>query len=196
MMKAQAAKERYWTERSAREEAFVSKLPGGREGYTATAREAFSKAEKPFAAEVRKASGEAGRRLERSVGRSERAEGVSRKASTASTRERHVADIARANENLEQIRKRNLPFDETLVESAKWHALKQDAEQRIAKMPTAEQRGVQQGERGGRFYISSTGQKVYIKDNPGAEIHGHMRAQRFHAGLPMSVHLAEPKKPV
>lgn len=110
------------------------------------------------------------------------------------SRESHVSDIARANQNLEQIRKKNLPIDEHHAETAKWHNLKQGAEQKLAKMPASEQRGTQEGARGGRFYIAATGAKVYVKNNPGAETVGHMSNQRFHQGLPMSVHLAEPKK--
>jgi len=69
------------------------------------------------------------------------------------------------------------------------HAIEQ-AERKLATMPKA----VQEGERGGRYYISATGQKVYVKSNPGAEVVGHMTRQRFHQGLPVSVHLAEPKR--
>lgn len=50
------------------------------------------------------------------------------------------------------------------------------------------------GPRGGRYYVSATGAKVYVTSNPGARVVGHMRDQRFHQGLPMSVHLAEPCK--
>lgn len=110
------------------------------------------------------------------------------------SRESHVFDIARANQNLEHIRKKNLPVDEHIAEAAKWHRLKQGAEQKLAKMPASEQHGVQEGARGGRFYVASTGAKVYVKSNPGAETIGHMSNQRFHMGLPMSCHLAEPKK--
>lgn len=49
------------------------------------------------------------------------------------------------------------------------------------------------GVRGGRYYVSPTGTKVYVKSNPGPEVVGHMSNQRFYQGLPMSVHLAEPK---
>jgi hypothetical protein len=56
------------------------------------------------------------------------------------------------------------------------------------------EKSVQEGARGGRFYVSATGAKVYVASNPGAETVGHMRNQRFHMGLPMSCHLAEPKK--
>jgi hypothetical protein len=55
------------------------------------------------------------------------------------------------------------------------------------------EKSVQEGARGGRFYVSATGAKVYVKNNPGAETVGHMSNQRFHMGLPMSVHLAEPR---
>lgn len=101
-----------------------------------------------------------------------------------------TADVWLANQNLAHIEKKRLPIDEYLVERAQWLRLKQESEKKLANLPKA----VQEGARGGRFYIASTGAKVYIKDNPGAEVVGHMSAQRFHQGLPMSVHLAEPKK--
>jgi hypothetical protein len=109
-------------------------------------------------------------------------------------RQAHVSDIARANQNLEQIRKKNLPVDEHIAETAKWHNLKQGAEQKLAKMSASERHGVQEGARGGRFYVAPTGAKVYVKSNPGAEVVGHMSNQRFYQGLPMSCHLAEPRK--
>ena len=84
--------------------------------------------------------------------------------------------------------------DDVMAEKAKHHATVKDAEQKLAKMSAAQQHGTQEGVRGGHFYISSTGAKIYVKDNPGAEVVGHMSNQRFHRGLPMSVHLAEPKK--
>lgn len=59
---------------------------------------------------------------------------------------------------------------------------------------TAEAKAVQEGARGGRYYVAATGAKVYVKSNPGAETIGHMSNQRFHQGLPMSVHLSEPRR--
>jgi hypothetical protein len=58
----------------------------------------------------------------------------------------------------------------------------------------AEKAGILVGTRGGRYYVSATGAKVYVKPNPGPVIQGHMSGQRFVGGLPMSVHLAEPKR--
>lgn len=50
------------------------------------------------------------------------------------------------------------------------------------------------GLRGGRYYVSPTGGKVYISGNPGARMVGYMAQQVFYQGLPASVHLAEPKR--
>lgn len=50
------------------------------------------------------------------------------------------------------------------------------------------------GERGGRYYVGPTGERIYVRENPGAEIVGHMSDQRFVGGLPASAHLAEPFK--
>jgi rubrerythrin len=48
------------------------------------------------------------------------------------------------------------------------------------------------GPRGGRYYISSSGEKVYMKSNPGAEVVGYMAALPFSGGLPAYVSEAEP----
>ena len=67
-------------------------------------------------------------------------------------------------------------------------------EQTIGRAERHEDKPVETGARGGRFYVAATGAKVYVKSNPGAETVGHMRNQTFHQGLPMSVHLAEPRR--
>jgi hypothetical protein len=58
----------------------------------------------------------------------------------------------------------------------------------------AAEKGIQEGPKGGRYYISPTGQKIYVKDNPGPEVVGQMKGQVFVGGLPMSCHLAEPSR--
>ena len=111
-------------------------------------------------------------------------------------RELQIGRIQRARENLQHIDAHSAGRspDEIMAEKAKHHATVQDAEQKLAKMSAAQQHGTQEGARGGHFYISSTGAKIYVKDNPGAEVVGHMTNQRFHQGLPSSCHLAEPRK--
>lgn len=68
------------------------------------------------------------------------------------------------------------------------------AEQKLAKMPVAEQRGIETGVRGGRYYVSAIGQKVYVKDNPGPEIVGHVCPHPFKSGLPATCFMQEPFK--
>jgi hypothetical protein len=72
--------------------------------------------------------------------------------------------------------------------------LVRDAQDASIHAHTAEAKAIQTGPRGGKHYVTATGAKVYVKDNPGATVVGHMSNQRFHQGLPMSAHLAEPKK--
>jgi hypothetical protein len=54
------------------------------------------------------------------------------------------------------------------------------------------QGAVEEGPRGGRYYIGSTGEKVYVKPNPGAEPVGRVSHMPFRAGLPAPVAQAEP----
>jgi hypothetical protein len=70
----------------------------------------------------------------------------------------------------------------------------EDFATRMADKHADAARAIQTGPRGGKHYVTATGAKVYVKDNPGATVVGHMSNQRFHQGLPMSAHLAEPKK--
>lgn len=55
-------------------------------------------------------------------------------------------------------------------------------------------KATEQGPRGGVYYVAGTGQKVYVRPNPGAETVGQLSNQRFVGGLPVSAHLAEPRK--
>ena len=55
-----------------------------------------------------------------------------------------------------------------------------------------QERSVEEGPRGGRYYIGSTGEKVYVKPNPGAEPVGRVSHMPFRAGLPAPVAQAEP----
>jgi hypothetical protein len=57
----------------------------------------------------------------------------------------------------------------------------------------AVEKAIQTGARGGRYYISPTGQKVYVKDNPGTEVVGYVPPAPFVGGLPQSVTMAEPR---
>ena len=63
-----------------------------------------------------------------------------------------------------------------------------------ARDSAAQQKSIETGTRGGRYYVSATGAKVYVKSNPGPIHLGHMQNQTFHQGLPMSVHLNEPRR--
>jgi len=60
-----------------------------------------------------------------------------------------------------------------------------------AKQAQAE-KALQTGARGGKFYVSATGAKVYVKPNPGVELLGTVQPTPFVSGLPQSVSLNQP----
>jgi len=64
-------------------------------------------------------------------------------------------------------------------------------EQDLKHKPTQE-KAIEVGARGGKFYISATGQKVYVKPNPGVELLGTVQPTPFVSGLPQSVSMNQP----
>jgi hypothetical protein len=44
------------------------------------------------------------------------------------------------------------------------------------------------------YYVSSSGQKIYVKNNPGPEVVGQVSKTPFKMGLPATCFLQEPKK--
>lgn len=60
------------------------------------------------------------------------------------------------------------------------------------KAREAVEKSLQTGARGGKFYVSPTGQKVYVKPNPGVEITGTVEPTPFVSGLPQSVSMNQP----
>ena len=55
-----------------------------------------------------------------------------------------------------------------------------------------EEKSLETGVRGGKYYISPTGQKIYVKSNPGPEVVQQLPHLPFREGLPAYVHQAEP----
>lgn len=56
-------------------------------------------------------------------------------------------------------------------------------------------RSVEAGPQGGYYYVTAQGSKVYVRQNPGAEVVGQVSKYPFVSGLPATAHMQEPKKP-
>lgn len=158
------AKAQYWDEREARETAFAKTSAGEQQLADGSFHRMAAEREKPHLAEF-KAQRPEHRKEEAKVMRQERA-GEGRPA--ASEAERPWLSGGKGT----------------------FQTYKRQTHEEMRAM----QRALETGTRGGRYYVSATGQKVYVKDNPGAKVVGHMGGQLFIGGLPASVHLAEPKR--
>jgi hypothetical protein len=55
-------------------------------------------------------------------------------------------------------------------------------------------RSVEAGPHGGYYYVTAQGTKVYVRQNPGAEVVGQVSKHPFVSGLPATAFLQEPKK--
>lgn len=66
------------------------------------------------------------------------------------------------------------------------------ARQQYEGKKAQEARAIQTGVRGGQFYVGPTGQKVYVKPNPGVELLGTVQPTPFVSGLPQSVSMNQP----
>jgi hypothetical protein len=68
------------------------------------------------------------------------------------------------------------------------------AERAVGRQERSEDKSVQEGARGGRYYVSATGSKVYVKSNPGTEEVGQVSKMPFIGGLPATAYMQEPIK--
>jgi hypothetical protein len=55
-------------------------------------------------------------------------------------------------------------------------------------------KSVEAGPHGGYYYVTAQGAKVYVRQNPGVEVVGHVSKYPFVSGLPATAYMQEPKK--
>jgi len=162
------AKNQYFEERSKRQQEFGDSLEGKRAELTGTFHADFAQLEKPFVKTFKKQQKEV--------------RGIKK-------------EIVAVKKNIEDI-KSEPPKEEGLT--AAHDAVKKKLADLAAKMAESKKRVEElkaariTGPRGGRYYTSASGEKVYVQDNPGTEVVGYMGATPFSGGLPAYVSEAEP----
>lgn len=102
----------------------------------------------------------------------------------------HDPDVQRAQRGLERVQKEPMPgraeirrAEQTLANTQHEWAKRQ-----------LQVRSVESGPRGGYYYVTAQGTRVYVRQNPGAEVVGQVSKHPFVAGLPATAYLQEPKK--
>jgi hypothetical protein len=86
------------------------------------------------------------------------------------------------------------PFAKAAKEKLKAIPGGMTAERAVVRQERTEDKPVQEGARGGRYYVSATGAKVYVKPNPGTEEVGQVSKMPFIGGLPATAYMQEPIK--